>query len=173
MFPIFHVAVPLALFEIPKIKRKFTINRFSLLIGALFPDIIDKSLLFLGIFSGRGISHTLLFVGIASLILYIISRGNSPVTIPFLIGNVFHLLLDLPYVPIFYPFFDFDFIMTEDPIDHWLYSLFNDPKVYGTELIGIGILIGITISNKLYNFNKIVFYLKTQEMEDKNYNKTN
>lgn len=81
--------------------------------------------------------------------------------------------MDLPSVPIFYPFFDFDFIMTEDPIDHWLYSLFNDPKVYITELIGIGVFIGIIISNKLYNFNEIISYLKTQEMENKNYNKTN
>ncbi|MFO8018026.1 MAG: metal-dependent hydrolase [Promethearchaeia archaeon] len=163
MFPLFHIAVPLVLFELPPIKRRLKVNRFALILGAFLPDIIDKFLLLLKISSGRGISHTLLFVGIVSLIAFFISKKNLAISIPFLSGNIIHLILDLPYVPLFYPFIPYDFSMVENPIGGWFYSLLHNPLIYGTELAGLGILIFIMVSNKLYSFNHIITYLKTQE----------
>ena len=82
---------------------------------------------------------------------------------------LFHLLLDLPEVPLFYPFIMYDFFILEDPFGYWLYKLFNDPVVYLTELVGISLLIFIVIRNKLYNLEIIKIYLieKSQESEQK------
>ena len=160
MFPIFHVAVPLIIFELPLIKKKFEFNRFALIIGSLLPDIIDKFLLFLNLGSGRGISHTILFVLISSIILHFITKGRKSMSIPFFVGMVIHLILDLPEVPLFYPFIMYEFIMIEDPFGLWLYTLFNNPVVYLTEITGILIIIFILINNKLYSRKEITNYLK-------------
>ena len=159
MFPIFHVAIPLILFELPLVKKRFEFNRFALIIGSLFPDIIDKFLLFLNLGSGRGISHTFLFILISFVILHLITKGRKSISIPFLVGLVIHLILDLPEVPLFYPFIMYDFIIIEDPLGLWLHTLFHNPVVYLTEITGIFIFIFILINNKLFNIKEIVNYL--------------
>ena len=161
MFPIFHVAIPLILFELPLVKKRFEFNRFALIIGSLFPDIIDKFLLFLNMGSVRGISHTILFILISFVILHFITKGRKSISIPFLGGMVVHLILDLPEVPLFYPFIMYDFILIDDPIGLWLHTLFNNPVVYLTEITGILIFIFIVINNKLYSIKEITNYLKS------------
>ena len=164
MFPIFHVAIPLILFELPLVKKKFEFNRFALIVGSLFLDIIDKFLLFLNFGSGRGISHTILFILISFVILHFITKGRKSISIPFLVGMVVHLILDLPEVPLFYPFIMYEFIIIDDPIGLWLYRLFNEPVVYLTEIVGILILIFIVLNNKLYSRKKIMNYLKNNDL---------
>ncbi len=148
------------MFEIPQIKKKYDFNRISLVVGSLLADIVDKSLLFMGIGSGRGISHTLLFVLISFIIVHLAVRGKKSISIPFLIGLLFHLVLDLPEVPLFYPFIDYDFIYIDDPFGLWLYVLFNEPIVSISEGIGLVILIFIIIQNRLFNIKNIITYLK-------------
>jgi len=147
-------------FEIPQIKKKYDFNRLSLVVGSLLADIVDKSLLFMGIGSGRGISHTLLFVLVSFIIVHLAVRGKKSISIPFLIGLLFHLVLDLPEVPLFYPFIDYDFIYIDDPFGLWLYVLFNEPIVSISEGIGLVILIFIIIQNRLFNIKNIITYLK-------------
>ena len=159
IFLLFHIAVPLIVFELPLIKKKFGFNRLALIFGSLFPDIIDKSMLFLNLGSGRGISHTILFMIISFIILHIATKRNSSISLPFLIGIVTHLLLDLPEVPLFFPFIPYDFLMLEDPFSFWLYKLFNDPFIYLTEISGILIVLYILIGNKLYSVKEIWNYL--------------
>lgn len=161
MFPIFHIAIPLVLFEVPQIKQKMKVNRFSLIIGALLPDIVDKSWLLLGLSSGRGFSHTLIFLMASFLGLFAITKGNKPVSYSFLIGTLSHILLDLPYVPLFYPFVLYEFPILEDPIPYWLNVLFTNPIVFITEIIGIGILLFIVVNNRLFSIKEIINYLKT------------
>lgn len=131
-----------------------------MILGALLPDIVDKSLLFLGIGSGRGISHTLLFVGVSFIIVHFSFHRKKSISVPFLIGLVSHLVLDLPEVPFFYPFINYDFIYLDDPFGFWLYALLNEPVVYITEAVGLIILIFIIIKNRLFNFKAIFTYLK-------------
>ena len=161
MFPLFHIAFPLLIFEMPQIKKKYRVNRLALIIGSILPDIIDKSFLFLQISSGRGYSHTLLFVLLFSAFIFLISKRNKALSLSLLIGLVFHLILDLPYVPIFYPFIPYDFSMVHDPLPLWIHTLMTDPKVYLTEIIGGFILGFIIINNKLYSIEEITNYLKT------------
>ncbi len=159
-FPIFHVAFPLLIFELPLIKRKYEFNRFALIVGSLLPDIVDKPLLFMNLGSGRGISHTILFILISFMILHLIVKKKMNISVPFLLGMAFHLLLDLPEVPLFYPFIEYEYILIEDPFELWLNNLFNNPIVYLTEIAGFLILIFILINNRLFNSKDIINFLK-------------
>jgi len=116
-------------------------------------------MLFLNLGSGRGISHTILFMVISFIVLHIATKRNSSISLPFLIGIVTHLLLDLPEVPLFFPFIPYDFLMLEDPFSFWLYKLFNDPFIYLTEISGVLIISYILIGNKLYSVKNIWDYL--------------
>ena len=115
-------------------------------------------MLFLNLGSGRGISHTILFIALSFIILHIATKRKSFISLPFLIGMVTHLILDLPEVPLFFPFIEYDFLMIEDPLSYWLYKLFNDPLIYLTEISGILILLYILVGNKLFSINKIWDY---------------
>ncbi len=116
-------------------------------------------MLFLNLGSGRGISHTILFIVLSFIILHIATRGKSFISLPFLIGMVTHLILDLPEVPLFFPFIEYDFLMIDDPLSYWFYKLFNDPLVYLTEIGGILILLYILVENKLFSIIKIWDYI--------------
>jgi len=115
-------------------------------------------MLFLNLGSGRGISHTILFTLLSFIILHIATKRKSFISLPFLIGMVTHLVLDLPEVPLFFPFIEYDFIMIEDPLSYWFYKLFNDPLVYLTEISGILIILSILIGNKLFSVKAIWDY---------------
>lgn len=143
----------------PLIKKKFKFNRLALIIGSLLPDIIDKSMLILNLGSGRGISHTILFIALSFIILHIAIKRKSYISLPFLIGMVTHLALDLPEVPLFFPFIEYDFLMIDDPLSYWFYKLFNDPLVYLTEIGGIVILLLILVGNKLFSVKELWDYL--------------
>ena len=165
MFPIFHIAIPLIILELPYIKGKYKFNRIALLIGALLPDIIDKSFMFLKLSSGRGVSHTLLFVLVSVIIIHLLVKKNYLISVPFLIGVVSHLILDLPEVPLFFPFIMHDFIYIDDPLSGWFYSLFHDPIVLTTEILGAGILIFILVRNQLYSRKRIINFLRNGNFE--------
>ena len=159
MFLLFHIAVPLLLFEIPKIKEKVNFNRLALIIGALLPDLIDKPILLLSLGSGRGFSHSLLFFGIVYIIMILIFKKKKFIANSLAIGILFHLVLDLPDVPLFAPFIYYDYEIIEDPILYWINKLMGDPVVQITEIFGFVGLLFILFYNKLFNFKMIIDYL--------------
>lgn len=159
IYPIFHAALPLIITEVPPIK-KLKINRYSLIIGSLLSDIIDKPLFLLGFGNGRFLSHNLLFVVISFLIVHFFSRKNKSISFPFFMGLIFHLLLDLPSVPLLYPFINYDFGVVEEPLLFWISRLWTDPLVMITEGIGVLFIIYILFKNKLYHIDLISDYLK-------------
>ncbi len=159
MFPLFHMAIPLILCEL--LKKRFSLNRISLIIGSMLPDLIDKPLLILEIGSGRSFSHTLLFTFICFLIVFLASKENKPISFCLLLGLITHLLLDLPTVPLFYPFVLYDYDQLEQPVKVWFEVLFTNPLVYFTEIIGAIIFVFILVTNKLYSFQLMLNYLKT------------
>ena len=60
-----------------------------------------------------------------------------------------HLILDLPNIPLFYPFIAYDFSYQGDP--NWFLTLMTNPIVQITEIIGASIILMIIIMNKLYS----------------------
>lgn len=159
MFLIFHVALPLIFTEIPRIK-KLQINRFALVIGSLLPDLIDKPLLLLGLGTGRLFTHNLLFVLMSFLFLHFLTKQNLKISFPFLFGVIMHLILDIPYVPFFYPFISYEFIVIEEPFWYWFRALFTNFVVMITEVTGIILFILILVRNRLYSIKEIISYLK-------------
>jgi hypothetical protein len=171
MFPLFHLGIPLGIFEIPYIQRKFKVNRFSLLIGAIIPDIIDKLLYFIGVGSGRFIGHTLLFLIGSTLIVFLISQlfryktsshSNRMIyTIPisYFIGVLIHLTLDLPNVPFLYPFIPITTIPEGDKLALWLTRYFTNPLYISTELAGASLILFVIYNNKLYHLKQMWDFL--------------
>ncbi len=123
--------------------------------------------MFLGIGSGRGISHTLVFVAIFYISILVIFRGKTIIPNSLAIGILFHLLLDLPEIPLFFPFINYQFIYHDDPFGDWLYTMLNDPIVQITEALGILILITIIIHHKLFGIRKIFNFLKESNVHQK------
>ena len=169
IFLLFHLTLPLLIFEIPKLKENLKINRFALVIGSLFPDFIDKVLLFLKLGSGRSFAHSLIITLVSFFIIFSLSKGNKSVSFPFLFGMLIHLLLDLgSYLPIFWPFITYEFVILEDPIGLWFNSLFTNPIIISTEILGLGFLVFIILHNKLFKFCDMINYLKANQEEKTN-----
>ncbi|MFX0070845.1 MAG: metal-dependent hydrolase, partial [Candidatus Hermodarchaeota archaeon] len=145
----------------PQIRSKYRVNRVSLIIGSIFPDLLDKTFLFLQIANGRGYFHTFLFTFVSFLALFLLSKGNKVVSLSFLVGMLFHLILDLPDIPLFYPFVSYNFSYTEPRLFQWIHTLLTNPVVQITEVIGLTLLIIIVKNNKLLNLDNLINYLKT------------
>ncbi len=123
--------------------------------------------MFLGLGSGRGYSHTLIFVAALYAITLLLLKGKTIIPNSLTIGILFHLLLDLPEIPLFFPFINYQFIYLEDPLSGWLFSLLNDPIVQITEALGILFLIIIVFQNKLYSIRYIFTYIKESNVNQK------
>lgn len=87
------------------------------------------------------------------------------ISLSFLLGLFFHILLDIPYVPLFYPFIPYDFIIIDDPLSYYIQKILTDPVVIITELAGFVVLIIIVFRNKLYNFQKFILYFKSEPQQ--------
>ena len=116
-------------------------------------------MMFLGLGSGRGYSHTLLFIIACYVITFLITKRKTIIPNSLAIGVLFHLLLDLPEVPLLYPFINYQFIYLEDPLSSWLSSLLYDPVVQITEVLGLIFLIIILVHNKLYGIRKMFTFI--------------
>ncbi len=127
----------------------------------MFPDIMDKTILFLQMGSGRDYFHSIFFLFLCFGILFFITRGNKSISLSFFIGTMFHLLLDLPAIPLFYPFIEYDKLIVKDPIPLWINTLLTDPVVQLTEIAGGIIFIFILVNNRLYTPRDLIKYLRT------------
>lgn len=145
MFLLFHILIPFIIVE--GYSRAFhkSYHRIYLIIGSLIADF-DKILSVLHISSGRGFCHTILFNIIFIVSAFLISRKDKKKYLPFAFGCIVHLILDLPNIPLFWPFFSSQYNM----LTHTNYNLFEyigyfidlmlKPKVLITETIGAIVL---------------------------------
>ena len=149
MFPFFHIFLPLGILEVfirispGNISLYGYFTRFWLCIGGLLPDLIDKPLSLLSqSTSGRGIGHAPLFT-IPILSLLLILTKKKSIIYPIIIGNIIHLLLDIPEIPWLWPFIPLDLYISD--LNAWLYTLLHDPLVFSTELLALGGLLALII----------------------------
>ena len=82
-------------------------------IGAIIPDIFDKSLFLLGVFPcTRFFGHTILFAVLVGLVTLVIARKKS-FGIAMFFGSFLHLIQDIPgNVPFLFPFINYSFFAT-------------------------------------------------------------
>lgn len=120
-----------------------------LIIGSLFPDIIDKPLEFIGFGNGRSITHTLLVMLIVLLTGIFLSLNNKKTWLMVIaIGMSTHLILDSMWLtphtllwPIYgWSFPSFDHRIGLAQIGLWWSTLTTNATVDITEGIGAGIL---------------------------------
>ena len=128
-----------------------------LLIGSMFPDIVDKTIGAFIFSTGRWIGHSLLFIFVISILGYLLIRNNMSEGARsiqmFFLGNIMHLFLDLPgisltWLVIFWPIIDWNI-----PVGRTEAFLENgfSPFVIGTEIIGLIMI--LIFSNKM-NFKR-------------------
>lgn len=159
MFIFFHVAIPLLLFELKSVRKSVELQRFALIIGSMIPDILEKPLAILHLSSGRGFFHApLLWIFIWGVLTLLFKRKDIIKGI--CIGSLIHLILDLPYISILWPFVQYNFGYNENPFLVWLEILFHDPVVITTEIVGCVSLLFIVYRNQLwFHMTKIQEYL--------------
>ena len=125
-----------------------------LLIGSMWPDLIDKPIGSLIFSTGRWIAHSVLFILISGIILYFVLK-NMQRKLAFIESSIFiwgalmHILLDLPSIEpqvVFWPVLGIYL-----PIKAWngfLFGVFS-PYIWLTEIIGLICLIGIGSRHKI------------------------
>ncbi len=135
-----------------------------IILGALLPDIMDKSIGDVLFNTGRSIFHTLFFI----ILLYLFVRFVKSKTIsPILIGTCFHIIFDrvfLDFKTFLWPFFGLSFSEAEVTLIGYMEIILNNSYVQVTEIIGL-IFILIFINKKdLYNAEKIGNYFRKGKM---------
>ncbi len=86
------------------------------LITLFLPDLFDKIISQLLVQSGRAYGHTILFVLVATVIAFVLTRKNKQVGLTVFLGAIVHLILDLDnggFVPFFWPIFPQTFISSK------------------------------------------------------------
>ena len=140
----------------PAKSKKWHIDYRFVLLGSMFPDIVDKPLgmlIFAGsIANGRVYTHTLLINLILVLIGIYLLKRRGPNFLIFSGCSCFHLILDEMWLTpktLFWPVFGWGF--PKENLSRWLenifQALFTNPWVYVPEAIGAGIIItfGLTL----------------------------
>jgi hypothetical protein len=141
MLLIFHFLIPFLICKgLLYIKKDLEIDFMYLFVGSLLADFIDKPLSILGISNGRGIAHTLLFTFTIFSLIFAYTQETSKI-LPFLFGQILHLLMDLPMVPLFYPFIKYEWSIISFPLSISSQSLIH---------CQIGHYISLIFSNSLY-----------------------
>ena len=123
-----------------------------LMLGSLFPDIIDKPLAYWGFGGGRSITHTLLvFMVILVTGYYLYLNHKKTWLLAIAIGVFSHLVLDAMWASpptLFWPLYGWDFPRSANEpglnqIRLWWKTLISDTAVDVTEAIGLIVLLGI------------------------------
>jgi membrane-bound metal-dependent hydrolase YbcI (DUF457 family) len=124
------------------------------LVGAILPDLIDKPLSLMGFGGGRTIAHTLLF---ACIVTAVVSTGFQRArAMPWLVlsfGVWTHLLLDMMWdVPgvLLWPTLGLDFPVHAVDTGGLLHMLLTNPYIYGGEIVGSILILGIAVKNSMY-----------------------
>ncbi|QEE15479.1 metal-dependent hydrolase [Promethearchaeum syntrophicum] len=157
MFPLFHIFLPLLVFELILSNKNFKMektSRFWIILGSLLPDLIDKPIsLITKMMSGRGIAHTPIFLFSLSILIYFLTQ-NKWISLSIGFGMVFHLILDIPDLPWFWPFNPLE--PYSPPFDSWIDTLLHNPLIISTEIISLVGLSWILISNKILFNGKLI-----------------
>jgi len=133
----------------PANSKKWHIDYHFILLGSMFPDIVDKPLgmlIFANLIAnGRVYTHTLLVNLMLVLIGIYLLRRKGPNFLTFSLSSCFHLILDemwLDVQTLLWPLYGWGF--PKKDISHWwvntFQGLFTNPWVYIPEIIGAMIL---------------------------------
>jgi inner membrane protein len=124
-----------------------------LILGSMFPDIIDKPLSFFGFGDGRFLTHTLLITAIillAALIIFLFRRKTWLLAIA--VGMLAHLVLDSMWTTpntLIWPLYGWTFPAPDhrtglNQLSIWWNTLMTHPEVDIFEAVGLAITLVFT-----------------------------
>ena len=141
MYPFGHLGFTLAFFHSSSSLRE-KINTGALLLGALLPDIIDKSFGQFVFQHGRFVGHSFVIGSIMYFSVGILLKSfgkDNRLASSLYFGWIAHLIEDSGgFLPLFYPIIQYDFpYSTLDPL-----RALSSPYVLSCEVMGV-ILLGL------------------------------
>ncbi|MHA1302872.1 MAG: metal-dependent hydrolase [Candidatus Heimdallarchaeaceae archaeon] len=146
-------------------SNSWGLNRFAILplaIGAMGPDIIDKSIFMLTIGYGRYLAHSLLFAILISIVVILLFRKKPQIYYSFILGWIMHLLLDAlgGFIPLLFPFVKYTFPAPLELNLSTLAQIMAKPYVYCNEIFGfISIVsLGMLYSRRGFTFKTMLHY---------------
>ena len=126
MTPLGHVGITLP------VARALRLNMWVVLFTALLPDIVDKTMWWLGLGAPRYVGHSLLFL---ALVVFLFSLRGKRGSLAALLGGGSHLLLDSgEFVPWFFPFVSYSFLHREFDPSMFFSNLLDSFRVYGSHI---------------------------------------
>ncbi|MHA2362884.1 MAG: metal-dependent hydrolase [Candidatus Hodarchaeales archaeon] len=141
-------------------KKNYTFekNYTILLIGSMMPDLIDKPIGSLMFETGRWFGHSILFIILSTIIMWILlnfflkrKQANVEANL-FAWGCFMHLILDTPGLNvqvIFWPLLGMKF--SHSNWNSFLFGIYS-PFVWLTEFLGLIILIGLAKQSNLSDY---------------------
>lgn len=163
-----HVGFALALFVAFLFVTKKPIGRFDirlLFIGAMLPDIIDKPLNMAGLWGGRGVAHTLVFLALLFVVTVYVHR---PI-LSFAAGT--HILLDEMYLYpklALWPAFGWDIYSPPYNAAFYVEILMNNVFVQRTELLGMMVVGAFAVYYRLYEPTRLKKALRNGVVMERN-----
>jgi len=151
MFVLAHIGITVGVvylaYHLMDREKLVTMDLRWLVLGAMLPDIIDKTLgmvILPEVFGhGRLYFHSITVVAIASMIAMIVKRES----VYFLsIGMWCHLLLDSMWwepKTFLWPFLGLKLPAGDFEVSMWIDTLLHNPYVQATEVFGAAIIIGV------------------------------
>lgn len=118
---------------------------FPVVLGCLFPDIVDKLIGQMLFSSGRAIAHTLVFCAVCGIIVSFVQSRRAGSS--FFLATISHLILDAPGVPWFWPINPSEFKETKNALMNlgWVFN----PMTLSFELLGLGLLVILGLRYRL------------------------
>jgi membrane-bound metal-dependent hydrolase YbcI (DUF457 family) len=172
-----HIGLTIAFVFLVFLFLKGKVDYRFVIVGAVLPDIIDKPLGHIILYSvfqnGRIICHTLLFVAVLTLIgIYVEKRYRSTAVEFLALGALMHLVLDEMWnAPgtLFWPLMGWEFPKEDYSgyIGMLLDELLHRPDVYVPELIGFTIVAAFIYYNKLYQPERLKAFILDGRLENK------
>ena len=150
MYAFFHILIGLLIgIGLSNYSPKKGLIPICMLVSIL-PDIIDKPLAYLSaeLSSGRTVSHTLLFIGIVTLVLwYLLSKDNRVFVVGISASLLIHQIIDrmwLTPTTWYYPALG-PFQMEPGKTGDWLLWLFQNEIGSPVEWVSAGIIVVILL----------------------------
>jgi membrane-bound metal-dependent hydrolase YbcI (DUF457 family) len=141
-----------------------------LVIGALLPDMIDKPvghyIFFEAFQNGRIFSHTLAFVALLTLVAYYAEKRYRFTGMGVLaLGALMHIAEDQMWnmrETLFWPAFGLEFPRMDlsNYSGYLLYVLTHEPDAYIPEIAGLLIIAGFVYKFRLYQPERVFFYMR-------------
>ncbi len=167
MFIFAHLGFTLLFFLV--IKKYYALDKIDIrfvLVGALLPDILDKTLGYFTPIAGRSLFHAVIPL---FLILSVLILKDKVIFISLMLASLFHLMLDEMFLKpkiLLWPLFGIELNLGVVDVNNYWFTLFHSTYVQVTEILGFIILLGFVINYDLYRVDNLLDFVKGNNLKN-------